>query len=122
MLPAHVKNTLLGLGRGPAQAPRVSLKDGESKRQQGPMEPEHFYSPAKGLQLPVFRRQGTAVCDGAAKAQHGLHPPVLATNELPDELLQLLLTVPAGKCRGQVEQGTRGAGRLLQDLGHAEGL
>lgn len=45
----------------------------------------------------------------------------LTADELSDELLQLVLIVPAGKCRGQVELGTCRARRLLQHLGREMG-
>lgn len=46
------------------------------------------------------------------------HSLVLTADELSDELFQLVLIVPAGKCRGQVELGSCRAGYLLQYLNH----
>lgn len=80
-------------------------RDGESKRQQGTIKPQRFYSPAKGLQPPLSSGSRARLCSGAEKSQDGLHLTVLATNELPNELFQLFLIVPAGKCGRQVEHG-----------------
>ena len=62
------------------------------------------------------------LCSGAGRSQHRLLLVVLATDELLDEPFQLFLIVPAGKGAGQVEHGACRAGRLLQHLGHTEGL
>ena len=107
---------MLSLGTGDSSSPLVYCSKG--CRKQGIVKPQIFDSPANKSSA-----SGQGCGPGLKSLDMGSSlPTVLATDELPDELFQLFLAIPAGKGRGQVEHGACGAGHLLQHLSRREGL
>lgn len=117
---AHQKRQL-GLGREHALSPCLSQQRMETARDAQQSNSKDFVVQLRVCSLACRLAPGHGCVPGLS-SQRRLRSPGLAADELPDELLQLVLIVPACKCRGQVEPGACGTGRLLQHLGSRNGL
>lgn len=96
----HEKDTT-GPGKWTHPVLFITPKDEESKIRQGTVKLNNLIVQPRVCSHICLWLQDMAMFWGK-KSQHGLHPTVLAANELSDELFQLFLIVPAGKRRRQM--------------------